>query len=159
MSNDTSTKTKALPSAHVSAQTEFVEASIREGFALADVQVWQALCKKLATLSDDADLAMICLLGIADEHGISPVQLCAYARAEGYKTIEAEACQYLCEMYGCEHAAERDEECAESTQKDIQEDEDSGECGVATDEEVNKFISSVGKPKKRLIAFPDDGDW
>jgi len=142
--NEKSSAATAVPSP----QTAFVEECVREGWRILDVQMWQNLCKKLATLSDDSDLSVMLLLGIADEHGISPIQLCAYARDEGYKVLDSEAVEHLAQMYivGDEARDDDEEETHAQTQGTDRVDEDD-------DNE-----SSNGKRPKRNVAFPDDGD-
>jgi len=131
-----------------STQTAFVEECVREGWRILDVQMWQNLCKKLATLSDDSDLSVMLLLGIADEHGISPIQLCAYARDEGYKVLDQEAVEHLAQMYVLRTPPQADEEEFESTQTQV----------MNHDEDDDENDSSQGKRAKRNVAFPDDGD-
>lgn len=142
-----------------STQTAFVESSVRQGWRILDVQMWQNLCKKLATLSDDSELAMMLLLGIADEHGISPIQLCAYARDEGYKQLEMDAVQHLAQMYGIDVEANDDQPDYQATQATDgdDDDDDSGKEGTATDAEVNAFIDEPKQFGKRIKTSPLDG--
>jgi len=161
--NDSSTKAKTASNTHPGVQTQFVEECVREGWRIADVQLWQNLCKKLATLSADSELAMMVLLGIADEHGISPIQLCAYARDEGYKQLEMDAIEHLVSMYG-----ERDDEDDDAKERRIPEatqDDVASECDEPknSDQDDDDGVptgktSSTSKRAKKPIAFPNDGD-
>lgn len=132
-----------------SVQTTFVESCVREGWRILDVQMWQNLCKKLATCADDSELAMMILLGIADEHGINPIQLCAYARDEGFKALEMDAIQHLAQMYGIEEEiVYGDDDYPEATQ--VEEDDD--DKSSSQEDEPKRKSSSA----KRHIAFPDE---
>lgn len=121
--NDTQTKDSAATT-KPSQQTAFVESCVREGWRILDVQMWQNLCKKLAVLDGESELSMMLLLGIADEHGISPIQLCAYARDEGYKCLEMEAIQHLAQMYGIEVKEEEDPHVNFEDQEAVDQDGD-----------------------------------
>lgn len=107
-------------------QTEFTEDCIRQGWRIADVQMWQNLCKKLALLQDDSEISMMLLLGIADEHDISPIQLAAYARDEGYKQLDEEAAFHLAQMYGVSLDAEAEDDEGAVTKDDESDDEPKG---------------------------------
>jgi len=108
-----------------SKQTAFVESCVREGWRILDVQMWQSLCKKLATLEEGSELAMMALLGIAEEHGINPVQLCAYARDEGYKSLEEEAIMHLAQMYGFTQTDYEGDDQVPATEVEADDDEES----------------------------------
>lgn len=71
-----------------SAQSAFTEKSIREGFTLEDIKMWQALCRSLALLGDDAEEAMHGVLSICDMHGLSPLTVCMQIRSLGFPSIE-----------------------------------------------------------------------
>jgi len=117
-------------------QAAFVEACVREGWRIADVQMWQNLCKKLAVLSDDSDLSVMLLLSIADDHGISPVQLCAYARDEGYKALDKDAVEHLAEMLFAREASGDEDDNIRQTQAVVDEGEaDHGQEETDVDED------------------------
>lgn len=69
-------------------QASFTEESIREGFTLEDIKMWQNLCKQLALLAEDAEETMHGMLAICDKEGISPLAVCLEMRSMGYKTCE-----------------------------------------------------------------------
>jgi len=77
-----SSESKATP------QALFVEAQIREGFSLEAIKVWQALCRNVAVLKNDAEETMHGVLAICDDQGISPMQVCQVILDAGFKTAE-----------------------------------------------------------------------
>lgn len=118
------------------AQSKFVEESIREGWSMADVTMWQQLCRRLALLAPGTESIMYVLLAISEEQGISPLGLCHAARDQGHKVVDEKAIDTLCHIYGTE-ADER----AEAMFDEIHSDDDR---------------LSIKEPKaKRRLAFID----
>lgn len=76
-------KAKAAPA------QAFVEASIREGFSLEDVKMWQNLCRDVSVLKEDSEETMHGMLSICDKEGISPLAVCGEMRGMGFKSCTA----------------------------------------------------------------------
>lgn len=87
----------------------FVEASVREGFSLEDVKMWQNLCRDLTVCKEDSEETMHAMLSICDENGISPLAVCGEMRGMGYKSCYA-GIEAALEQF---HNKEADEENAD----------------------------------------------
>lgn len=114
-----------------SAQTAFVEAQVRLGYSMADVQMWQALCRKLCFSDEESCNTMLVLLDIAHTHGVSPVSLSSIVRASGKKSLDMAAAQFLLEFYPP----------GESSDEGEQEDDDGTESEpIGKRQRARKFV-------------------
>jgi len=119
-------------SSTASAQTAFVEAQVRLGYSMADVQMWQALCRKLCFSDQDSCTAMLVLLDIANTHRVSPVSLASIVRASGKKTLDLQAAEFLLDFYP---PGESDGE-----QEDVDDDEDTISESIGKRQRATKFV-------------------
>jgi len=118
-------------SSTASAQTAFVEAQVRLGYSMADVQMWQALCRKLCFSDEESCNAMLVLLDIAHTHGVSPVSLASIIRATGKKSIDMAAATMLLDYYPPGESGDEGEE----------EDEDETESeSMSKRQRARKFV-------------------
>jgi len=118
-------------SSTASAQTAFVEAQVRLGYSMADVQMWQTLCRKLCFSDEESCNAMLVLLDIAHTHGVSPVSLASIIRATGKKSIDLASATMLLDYYPP----------GESGDEGEQEDEDETESeSMSKRQRARKFV-------------------
>jgi len=84
-------------------QTQFTEASVREGHSIASVQMWQNLCRRLAILGDNTESLTNVILSMSDEHGVSPLAICDRLLANGVKKLDGAALEALIQLASDEY--------------------------------------------------------
>jgi len=98
-------------------QAAFVEEQVRLGFSIADVTMWQALCRKCSLFGEDSSFCMLVLQSIAAEHGVSIMHLVSLIRACGHKDLNAGAIQQLLDQYQESRGDDEDDQDEEATEK------------------------------------------
>lgn len=91
-------------------QAAFVEEQVRLGFSIADVTMWQALCRKCSLFGEDSSFCMLVLQSISAEHGVSVMHLVSLIRGCGHKELNAAAVQQLLDQYQEAKGDDDDEE-------------------------------------------------
>lgn len=66
-------------------QSKFFEESLRAGHSMAAVQMWQALCRKLALLADCSHSVTLAVLQMSTNYEASPLAICDDLIANGIK--------------------------------------------------------------------------
>lgn len=79
----------------IKTQSAFFEASLRAGHSMAAVQMWQALCRRLALLEPDTESLTNVVLSLSDEVGISPLAICDDLVRNGVKKLDGTSMEKL----------------------------------------------------------------
>jgi len=66
-------------------QSKFFEESLRAGHSMAAVQMWQALCRKLALLTEGSDAVALAVLQMSSAHNVPALAICDDFIANGVK--------------------------------------------------------------------------
>jgi len=83
----------------ISAQASFVEEQVRNGYSIADVNMWQALCRQLTVKGGESEDIMRDLLLLSATETLNVLAICNKARRMGYKKLDEECVEAMIKLY------------------------------------------------------------
>lgn len=76
-------------------QAQFTERAVRQGHSMASVQMWQAFCRRLALLVEDADTVACNVLSVSAQEDIPVLSILDDLLANGHKKLDISAMDTL----------------------------------------------------------------
>jgi len=123
-------------------QVLFTEKAIRDGHSMAAVQMWQALCRKLALLAERSNTVALVVLQMSMGKGVPVLTICDDLIANGIKKMDDKNIHDV--LHGLEHAYD---EANEGDEVDNEGSSSSDEAKQATQPMTPKGRSGLLSPQ------------